>query len=741
MNEHNHHQFQSPGESAPLSLLPQLLARLDLDESPRGFDTSSESLEKAVLDPAWTVRITGIEALANFSDQQSLQWLFAALHDEDESVRACATRILGVRGDAAVSTVIEQLEATLHDPAWHVRETAIHALGMMQSVASLSALKAALDDEDPQVRLAAAHVNEHLESIASNERQENVIHGANGVAQLEGASPSVRPQRMRYPVASPVHPTHSENEREIPVIEEAQDMVDLHTSATDRIADTRRKRISTRTTRPRRPWLRVLEQVMAAILVLGIAISWFAISHLSHLSSGTPGVFNDTNARPLGAPTYTIRGNLSYLQQWSNDGHTFYSLQVDTKKRTLQVNALDAATGHTTVYPVLDSSWLTALGNSNIDIEGHYLLALRAQGSSLATLEIWDISGQHVITKQTVPASVGNTEQVLSPLLVASDNNQKFAMLSPDGTMTIWDLSNGQKLLTLEGRAPYTRGIPPEIKWYNHDQNLLFFGRSAQTSTFERWGPLEAWDMTSGKLLFNLHNTSKSYASPSISPNGKYLALSASSSNNSGSTLEILNAASGQVLRSYNLQALGLGGASFTWLSDNQHLLLLYTPDNTSHLHGQVLDVFTGQISGNFFSTYTGYGFEWLTPDARYLLQGSSDSSNSDNSSSMQIWQTSSGRLVATIATLGLHPNLYSYFGANNRYLLIGEKDTFDIWDVATGKLLFKYHGFTPFSVAGIGGSNVFWSPDGKYLTVVAWKASLMGTGSSDGVITIWRMP
>ena len=107
----------------------------------------------------------------------------------------------------------------------------------------------------------------------------------------------------------------------------------------------------------------------------------------------------------------------------------------------------------------------------------------------------------------------------------------------------------------------------------------------------------------------------------------------------------------------------------------------------------------------------------------------------------MEIWQTSSGRLVATIATPGLHPNPYSYFGANNQYILIGEKDTFDIWEIATGKLLFKYHGFTPFSVAGAGGSNVFWSPDGKYLTMIAWKTSLMGTGNDNGAVTIWRMP
>src|SRR5579859_2522976 len=107
MNEHNNHQFQSPDENtlqAPHSLVPQLLARLGLDESPRVLDSSPESLGKAVSHPVWTVRATAIEALANLSDQQSLEWLLAALHDDDdESVRACAARVLGKRGDAADS--------------------------------------------------------------------------------------------------------------------------------------------------------------------------------------------------------------------------------------------------------------------------------------------------------------------------------------------------------------------------------------------------------------------------------------------------------------------------------------------------------------------------------------------------------------------------------------------------------------------------------------------------------------
>lgn len=49
----------------------------------------------------------------------------------------------------------------------------------------------------------------------------------------------------------------------------------------------------------------------------------------------------------------------------------------------------------------------------------------------------------------------------------------------------------------------------------------------------------------------------------------------------------------------------------------------------------------------------------------------------------------------------------------------------------------YKYHGSTPFSINGVDGSNVLWSPDGKYLTMIAGKAPSIG----DGAVSIWRMP
>src|SRR6185312_4418900 len=145
--------------------------------------------------------------------------------------------------------------------------------------------------------------------------------------------------------------------------QEKQGVPDESLPVASEVAKVPQKRIPipVRLTAPRRPWVRVLEQAAAVLLVLAIGASWFAISHLSHSSSGSGTAFSDASAQPFGAPIATIHGNFNYVQGWSSDSRTFYSLQVDTQKHELDVHTLDITTGRTIVYPVLDASWIPAI--------------------------------------------------------------------------------------------------------------------------------------------------------------------------------------------------------------------------------------------------------------------------------------------------------------------------------------------------------------------------------------------
>jgi WD40 repeat protein len=488
------------------------------------------------------------------------------------------------------------------------------------------------------------------------------------------------------------------------------------------------KRVPARLAAPR-PWVRVLEQGVAVLLVLAIVAGWFALSHLPRSSSGSAAVFSDASARPLGAPISTMHGNFTGTQEWTSDGRTFVSLQIDMQKHELEVHLLDVTSGRSAVYPVLDSSWIPALALEDpfSILMGRYLLAERAQGKNLATVEIWDITGQRAVTIRTLPAQIAPNGQVESPWLVPSQNERKLAMFSPDGTVTIWDVASGQKLLTCQGKVSYsTPFLPLVIRWYNHDQSLFFHRIES--------GSIAAWNTATGMPLFNLSDTSKQYFAPLVSPDNKYLALSIGSRPPAGTsfhtdTLEILDAHSGQVLRSYHLTGQSGTGESFSWLSDNQSLLVQYYRDNTTSEQISTWNVFTNHKT---FITYSAQApLASPTPDDRYLILGGPDGRSID------IWQTSNGHKVATVATPGIYARTDSFFDNNNQYMIIGQRGNFDIWDIATGKLLYKYHGTTPFSINGVSGSAVFWSPDGKYLTMIAGKATSIG----DGVLSIWRMP
>lgn len=518
--------------------------------------------------------------------------------------------------------------------------------------------------------------------------------------------------------------------------QEKQDGTEEQMSDVYEVVNVPEKRVPARLARPRRPWRRILEQGVAVLLVLALVVGWFALSHLPRPSRGTSAVFSDASARPLGAPISTIQGNFSGGEEWSPDGHALVSLQVNTQKHALEVHMLDVASRHSTSYPVLDSSWIPAvdLYDPFQILMGRYLLAVRAQGKNQATLGIWDISGQRAITTQAVPAQIGINGQVQSPWIVPSENEQKLAVFSPDGTVTIWDVASGQKLITCEGKIPLLQDIP-HIRWYDHGQDLLFshVGRDGHSQ-------LQAWDVATGARLFSLNAPNRTYDRPSISPDSNYLALEVGphpSANGSfqPDTLEIRDAHAGQVLRTYHLNGSREAVASFFWLPDSRRLVSMDEKGASAtvqKMQVRVWDVFTNQTTFTLSLSYSGpiWNSQW-TPNGQYLVVSNSDGR------SMDIWQMSNGHKVATVATPGVYARSDSFFYVNNQQMVIGEKGTFDIWDIATGKLMYKYHGSTPFSLNGVSGSVVFWSPDGKYLSMLAGKTPSIG----DGILSIWRIP
>ncbi len=725
MNEHESHHFHAQDahlEQAPSSLMPTLLARLGLNGSEPVPETSLAVLRTALNSPEWTVRINAVQELEHVRDQEASRLLFIALNDEDGSVRACAIRVLGVRNDLSKRVVLEQLEAALHDKEWHVRETAVNALAALDDQTSLAALRDALHDTDDAVQDAALQAIQHLQHTTGSTEPINGWPDSEPALSSSQSFIGMWSQNMRR-FALHLRPHLStDTEKDLTMLEEIQDVKTEYPST-----PTKRKFGAKRFTPPQqdrqqRRLTRVLEQGLAAVLILAILMGWFALSHLSHSSSGSP----STGAPALGKPVAMVQGNFRSPDDWSSDGHTFISLQVNTQKHELAVRMLDAATGRSILYPVLDSSWISTidLGTFVTVLEGRYLLALRAHGANQATLEIWDIIGKRAVITQTVPAQIAGNGQVMLPRIEPSANQQKFAMYSPDGTIAIWDVASGQKQVTCEGKFLLSQLSSVTMQWYNHDQDLLV---SIITSTTGN-GKLEAWNAITGTHLFDprlFNPTHEAYPVPIVSPDNKYMAL-----NSTPDTLEILDAYSGQVLHSYHPRVSGFN-ESFDWLPDSQHLVVTTIHDSKLE-QVNTWNAFTNQVTPIVSTFPSGTG--WPMANGQYIVQYAGP-----DGSTWKIWQTSNGHQVATINEPGIPARTAEFTADDNQYLVIGHGEDFYIWRIATGKLLYSYHGPTPFSpdAQNGGGMVVKWSPNGKYLAMVEVKDLSIGEGS----LAIWRMP
>src|SRR5260221_1211943 len=180
---HDEGQLHSPGQATvPASLLPSVLSRLGLGDRPalspnqadevvaalkheasavrvaavraleQGETSSIEPLVAALHDPAWEVRAAAVWALGKRGEQAPLEALIGAFADEDPSVRAAALRTLSLVGDRVSQ---EPIIRALHDPAWQVREIAVLALGERGEQAPLEPLVTMLSDEHTSVRETA----------------------------------------------------------------------------------------------------------------------------------------------------------------------------------------------------------------------------------------------------------------------------------------------------------------------------------------------------------------------------------------------------------------------------------------------------------------------------------------------------------------------------------------------------------------------------------------------------------
>lgn len=238
----------------------------------------------ALDDADWNTRATAIRMLGELGERAPVEPLLAALHDVDESVRAAAVRALGKLGERAP---LDRVVAALHDVDWTVREMAALTLGELGERAPAEPLVALLrtGDEDTVVREAAllALQHTHPDAISSLDRQAALPR--HDWSPLKTDQP-----RQQLNTTAPIHlldpvkrlGREQDGNQNWQEERDAPEGADL--DATGHASPPRARLGPGRRSLPRR----IAEGMLAALLVLGIGLSWLVIAHTLHPTSSGP---------------------------------------------------------------------------------------------------------------------------------------------------------------------------------------------------------------------------------------------------------------------------------------------------------------------------------------------------------------------------------------------------------------------------------------------------------------------
>ena len=218
--------------------------------------------------------------------------------------------------------------------------------------------------------------------------------------------------------------------------------------------------------------------------------------------------------------------------------------------------------------------WDAQTGQLLTKLPGHtgfvFFGAINANGSrvvtnssSEGTVRVWDLtrSQESVSVATTAPLS---SQQFVAGTVDYSPDGTQFAVGLRDGRVKIWNSTNGQEVVTLQGHI----GPVHRIAFSPDGTRLASAGSD---------GTARIWDVATGKELTLIHASTGIVDSIAFSPDGKQVA-----SGSFGHTIQIWDAASGAQLTNLDTSAVGpphnpaaLIQNEATWLSfspDGQHL-------------------------------------------------------------------------------------------------------------------------------------------------------------------------
>jgi WD40 repeat protein len=323
--------------------------------------------------------------------------------------------------------------------------------------------------------------------------------------------------------------------------------------------------------------------------------------------------------------------------------------------------------------------WDVASGKSLATLEGHssavVVVAFSPDGSRLATASwdgpvfhsgdgslrvssdktarLWDVgSGKLLATLE------GHSDAVNA--LAFSPDGSRLATASWDGTARLWDVASGRPLATLEGLSDGVKGYSSAEKAvvFSPDGSRLVIGSDDKTARM--------WDVGSGKLLATLEGHSDAVEAVAFSPDGSRLATASSD------TARLWDIGSGKLLATLDYGPVD----EVVFSPDGSHLATTYS-DNTGRSNdtARLWDIASGKpLTLEGYSGPPDSAVEAaFSPDGSRLATASSDHT-------AQLWDVSSGKLLATLEGHSSSVNALAFSPDGSRLATASSDNTARLW-------------------------------------------------------------